>query len=72
MEYNLENNNNTNINVTNNFIQLKNISNDTLISKKKKLIEISKDLSKLEYLEIFNKGLKKIDLKNLENRYLNN
>lgn len=53
MEYNLENNN-TNINVTNNFIQLKNISNDTLIGKKKKLIEISKDLSKLEYLEIFN------------------
>ena len=37
MEYNLENNNNTNTNVTNNFMQLKNISNDTLISKKKKI-----------------------------------
>ena len=35
-------------------INIKVINNDNLINKKKKLIELSKNLTKIEYLEIFN------------------
>ena len=35
-------------------INIKVINNDNLIIKKKKLIELSKNLTKIEYLEIFN------------------
>jgi hypothetical protein len=55
MQYNTE----SNIEDINNDFELSgniihNLSNDNLYLKKKKLIEISKNLSKLEYLEIFN------------------
>jgi hypothetical protein len=60
MEYNL---NNTSEEVLNDDLELKNdISNNSILLnnsdilnlKKKKLIEVSKNLTKIEYLEIFN------------------
>jgi hypothetical protein len=52
MDFNFEESSNIKIekNVDNNAIK----NNDNLILKKKKLIEISKNLTKIEYLEIFN------------------
>jgi hypothetical protein len=52
MDFNFEESTNIKIdkNVDNNIIK----NNDNLILKKKKLIEISKNLTKIEYLEIFN------------------
>jgi hypothetical protein len=49
----LLNDNSNNINFDKNFIK-KDIDNENLIFKKKKLIDICKNLTKLEYLEIFN------------------
>jgi len=55
MNYQIEDNKNILNFDKNNIIQKNNLStNDNLTSKKKRLIEISKNLSQLEYLEIFN------------------
>jgi hypothetical protein len=55
MNYQTEDNKNILNFDKNNIIQKNNLStNDNLTSKKKRLIEISKNLSQLEYLEIFN------------------
>ena len=49
-----ENNENQDENNENIFTNIKNNNFENLIMKKKKLIEISKNLTKIEYLEIFN------------------
>jgi hypothetical protein len=59
MQYNTDENiketeNNEKIEENNNIFSDNISNNDTLITKKKKLIEISKNLTKIEYLEIFN------------------
>jgi len=55
MEYNVINNDLTeDFKEKENAVNIKVTNNDNLISKKKKLIEISKNLTKMEYLEIFN------------------
>jgi hypothetical protein len=59
MQYNTDENiketeNNGKIEENNNIFSDNISNNDTLITKKKKLIDISKNLTKIEYLEIFN------------------
>ena len=54
MEYNVINDLTEDLKEKENSVNIKVINNDNLISKKKKLIEISKNLTKMEYLEIFN------------------
>ena len=54
MEYNVINDLTEDFKEKVNTVNIKVTNNDNLISKKKKLIEISKNLTKMEYLEIFN------------------
>ena len=54
MEYNVINDLTEDFKEKVNTVNIKVTNNDNLISKKKKLIESSKNLTKMEYLEIFN------------------